>query len=300
MEDQKVTTEAEAVSNLALAAQGVVKVEVLEVDGTHYIFTENAAGGVDRHRIVPTDDYGHILAKPSRIRQGVTVETADSLVNYVRDFKVDGTRLFASISTNVILAVLDYHEGRTTAVADLGAEHSVGADDEGKADHADHTVTLRLPYSEEWGTWTGQDQKLMSQLDFARFIQENGVDILSPDRGDLLDIVRDLRGTRKKKFTGDLNLNGGDTSFEYEDRAEVSAKDSVAIPDAFTLRLPVFFGGELVELQAQLRHDVTQEGELKLGYKLLRRESVRQATFKAVVQDVADRSGAPAVYGTPK
>lgn len=298
MEDQtKVTTEAEAVSNLALAASGVVPIDAFEVGGVDFIAYKNAANGVTVERMAKRDDHGLLLDKPSHVAQAVTLETEDSLAQYVRDFKVDGTRLFAEIGANTIVAIIDYHEGRTSAVNDLGGEHSVSADDEGRADFTDHRATLKLPFSEQWGIWTGADGTLMDQLAFARFIHENQQDVEDPSGADLLEVVRDLRGSRTKRFTGDLNLNASGTSFEYEDRAGVSAKDSVTIPDAFVLRIPVYFGGQPVEVFAQLRHDVDDGGALKLGFKLLRRETVRQEAFQAVVEAVSTNAGVPAVYG---
>ena len=297
MEYQKVTTEAEAVSNLALAASGVVPIDAFEVGGVDFIAYKNATGGVTVERMVKRDDHGLLLDKPSHIAQGVVLETEGSLTQYVRDFKVDGTRLFAEIAANTIVAIIDYHEGRTSGVEDLGGEHSTSADDEGRADFTDHRATLKLPFSEQWATWTGADGILMDQLAFARFIHENQHDVADPSGADLLDLVKDLRGSRTKKFTGDLNLNASGTSFEYEDRAAVSAKDTLTIPDTFVLRIPVYFGGKPVEVFAQLRHDVNDGGALKLGFKLLRRETVRQEAFQAVVDAVSTDAGVPAVYG---
>ena len=302
MEDQKVTTEAEAVANLALAAQGVVPVEAFQIGEADYLAFKNERGGVVIQRMPKVDDHGMVIEAPARIAQGVVLETATSLVEYVRDFKRDGTRLFAEIAANTIVAIIDYHEGRTSGVEDLGGQHSTDADDKGTADFTDHRATLVLPFSEQWEIWKKADDKLMDQLDFARFVHENQQDVEDPTGADLLEVVRDLRGSRLKRFTGDMNLNASGTSFEYEDRAGVSAKDSVTIPDAFRLSIPVYFGGPCVSLFAQLRHDVDDSGRLKLGFKLLRAESVRQATFQAVVDDAAERAGVPAVYGkvTPR
>lgn len=298
------TTEAEAVTALAARALGTVAVDVLELDGRNHVFTteKTHSGETVRHEVLrPTDDHGLVGEKPSRVAGGVTVETQDSLVDYVRDFKGTGSRLFASISSNVIVAVLDYHAGRTDAVKDMGgesAEPDTLHDYVPEPDHGQHVATLRLPFSEEWQTWTGQDGKLVDQVMFARFIQENAPDIETPDAATLLEMVRDLRGSRSVKFTGEVNLNSDRDSFVYEDKVNVgSARGELVIPDAFTLRLPVFFGGESVTIQAQLRHDVGDNGKLALGFKLLRRESVRQATFRKLVDDVAGQAGVPVVYG---
>lgn len=302
-------TEAEAVTQLAMAAAGVVPVEVLDLGGRHHVFSTrtdmNGRQSVEHETIIPVDDHGNRTAKPLRIVQGVTVETEASLIDYVRDFKTAGSRMFAAISTNTIVAVLDFHEGRTTATLDMMnddektnvTDPAANPDFGGAPDFGQHTATLKLPYSEEWGVWTLASGSMKSQVDFARFIQENAPDISDPQAADVLDVVRDLRGSRQVKFTGVVNMNSNNDSFEYEDKTHVGAKDTLEIPDAFTLSIPVFFGGPKVKVQAQLRHEVNDEGRLKLGVKLLRAESIRQAAFMDVVENAGSESGVPVVYG---
>lgn len=298
-------TEAAAVANMALNAAGVVPVEIFELEGVTHAFTPklDATGrviGVQREVLPKRDQHGLLTDKPSRVAGAVTVETQDSLVDYVRDFKGTGTRLFASISSNAIVAVLDFHEGRTDGTADMG---SVTTPVDQLHDYAvvpdfgQHTATLKLAYSEEWKVWTQNSERMMDQLTFARFIVENGPDIESPDAATFKELVRDLRATRTKRFTGDVNMAAVRDGFTYEDRTDLRTQGTLEVPDGFTLRLPVYFGGQLVAVQAQLRYDVTEEGALVLGYKLLRAESVRQAVFKELVADVGSRSGCPVVYG---
>ncbi|MCH1933271.1 YfdQ family protein, partial [Shewanella sp. A25] len=66
-----------------------------------------------------------------------------------------------------------------------------------KAAHGAHVAAMALPYSEEWKAWTAIDGKLMPQREFARFIEENAVDVVAPSGADLLEVVRDLQAVRK-------------------------------------------------------------------------------------------------------
>jgi uncharacterized protein YfdQ (DUF2303 family) len=108
-----------------------------------------------------SDAYGLKLAKPKYIKQTVTIETADSLVDYVNRFKGADTVLFAEISSNRIVALVDYHAAKQAA-------------------HVAHRAKLELPFSEEWQLWTAISGKLMPQLEFARFLEENAADVRAP------------------------------------------------------------------------------------------------------------------------
>ena len=50
------------------------------------------------------DWFGLDLVEPSRISRKILIQTADSLVDYLATFKVDGTTLFADIARNRIVA----------------------------------------------------------------------------------------------------------------------------------------------------------------------------------------------------
>jgi uncharacterized protein YfdQ (DUF2303 family) len=261
-----------------------------------FLLTRDRTGGTSVVEIFPTDAHGHKTVKPSRIVQGVTLETLDSLITYVNDFKDHGSRLFASISKNSMTAVLDYHQGATSA---LGSDSEIhGAEDAGTADFGQNTATLSLPYSEEWTRWKNRDGLLMSQQDFARFLYENRQEIASPDSATIIDAVRDLRAARNVTFEADVSMMHDTESFVLKDATDVSRKTgTLDIPANFLLRLPVYFGGELVNVEAMLRTD-TSDGKLKVGVKLMRLENIRQEVFQRAVQLAATETGLPVVYGS--
>jgi ribose 5-phosphate isomerase len=103
-------TEAGAIAALAAKASGahVVKTD----DNREFLIVPS---GFSEKEV--SDAYGLKLAKPKYIKQTVTIETADSLVDYVNRFKGADTMLFAEISSNRIVALVDYHaaDGRRTS-----------------------------------------------------------------------------------------------------------------------------------------------------------------------------------------
>lgn len=276
-------TEADAVADLA--RKGVVEPQILTTEGGRvFLILPTEGGGATFEDVTP--DGAQLDADLKWIDQRVTLQTADSLADYTIRFgaKNEGTSLFADIDKNRIIAALDYH------VMDDGAE--------GNPARLSHSATLDLPFSVEWDTWTKVDGKLMGQLAFARFLEENAADIEVPSAADLLEACRDLQANRKVSFIKAVRTASNNENFEYSDETTAtSRKGGVEIPSEFQLRIPVYFGGETYALRAFLRWEVVEGGGLMLGVQLHNREHVRQFVFKEVVAGVAERTGFPAYFG---
>lgn len=265
------STEAGTIASLAAKASGAHVVK--SSDDREFLIVPN---GFSEKEV--SDAYGLKLAKPRYIKQTVTIETADSLVDYVCRFKGQDTVLFAEISANRIVALLDYH-------------------DKGEAAHVAHRAKLELPFSEEWTLWKGISGKLMGQLDFARFIEENAADIRAPSAGDLLDACRDLQVHRKVNFVKAVRTHSDNENFEYSEETNATTKKGdLELPTKFVLGLPVYFGDAETEVHAFLRWRL-DEGALTLGIQLHRVEHVRQAVFKQIVIYVASRTNCAAIFG---
>lgn len=273
--DTKTRSEAEVVAELAVEAAG--SVQSVKTEDGRLLFLLPAAGG--GFRVEDHSDPQRLIEPPPHIAQAVTLQTLDSLVEYGKRFCTADTVLFADIDRNSIRAVIDYH----------------GPD---KAARAAHSATMVLPYSVEWATWTGIDGKLMEQLEFARFLEENAGDVTAPSGADLLEACRDLQAVRKVNFIKAVRTSSDNESFEYTDETTASTKKGdVEIPTKFELAIPVYFGEGATPLQAFLRWRLEEGSGLKLGIKLHRAEHVRQAVFKQIVFGAADRIERPAVFG---
>ncbi len=267
-------TEAEVVAELAVKANVDPAYFVKSDDGREFLVMPN-----DHKSQEVTLLDALPLYEPHYIKQSAVVQTVDSLVDYVELYKGEHTLLFADIERNLILAQVDYH-----------------APD--KAGYLAHRATLQLAFSTEWIAWSSISSRLMEQLDFARFIEENGADVRAPSGADLLECVRDLQAHRKVNFVKAVRTASDNENFEYSDETTASSRKSGAIevPTKFQLGIPVYFGESDVELYAFLRWKL-DEGSLKLGIQLHRAEHVRQAVFAAIVSSIASRTGRPALFG---
>jgi uncharacterized protein YfdQ (DUF2303 family) len=265
------TTEAESIAALArkTAAPSTIKTE----DGREFLVF--AEGSTVREI---SDEHSLQVTLPRYIKQAVTLQTQDSLVDYVKKFKNADTLLFADIGANSIVGLIDYHAPT-------------------KAEHVAHKAALTLPFSEEWRIWTEISGKLKPQLEFARFLEENAADVRAPSAGELLDACRDLQVRRKVNFTKAVRTASDNENFEYSEETNTTTKKGgLELPTKFVLGLPVYFGEEDTEVQAFLRWRL-DEGSLTLGIQLHRVEHVRQAVFKQIVTAVAEATSCQVVFG---
>lgn len=270
------TNTAETIADLA--RQGMTAQIVTTKDGREFLITPD---GYERHDI--HEEHGLKRTMPGYLAQSVTLQTADSLVDYVNRFKGADTLLFADIAGNRILAAIDFH---TAAAKDKAPEVRRVA----------HRADLVLPFSEEWTLWRNISGHLKPQLEFARFIEENGADVTAPDAAELLEAVRDLQAKRNVNFTKAVRTSSDNENFEFTDETKATTKGGIELPTRFKLGIPVYFGEPDVELFAFLRWKLG-DGALTLGIALHRAEHVRQAVFKQIVQGVAERTGCVAVFG---
>lgn len=263
----------ETIAEMAREAVGATMITTS--DGRAFLVTKEGFEHVE-----VSDPHGLKRSSPIYISQAVTLETKDSLADYTNRFKSDATMLFATIADNRITAMIDYH----------------GAPD--KASNTAHRASMHLPFSEEWRVWTGISGKLMGQLEFARFVEENAADVVAPSGAELLEAVRDLQAHRKVNFVKAVRTASDNENFEYTDETEARTKGGVEVPTKFKLSVPVYFGEPPTELYAFLRWKL-DDGVLTLGVQLHRAEHVRQAVFRQIMVTVGERTGCPVVFGKP-
>jgi len=264
--------DAQTIADLAVKAKGQPTTIVTEGKREFMILPH----GYTHHEVTPAHSLDVNL--PKRINQAVTLQNADALVEYLNRFKGDDSLLFADIQRSLIVAAIDYHA-------------------KAKASLVTHKASLQLTFSEQWKIWTEASGKLIPQLEFARFIEENAPDIKAPDAATLLESVRDLQARRSVNFIAAVRTQSDNENFEFHDNTEARTKGDLELPTKFVLGIPVYFGEPDGEVQAFLRWKL-DDGKLLLGIKLHRLEHIRQAAFKVILASMHDRSGVLPVFGT--
>jgi uncharacterized protein YfdQ (DUF2303 family) len=224
--------------------------------------------------------------RPHRIKQAVEVWDAASFIEYFLEFRDAASRVFADVNAATVTAVLDYHEGATEEPA--------------APRWGSHKLTLSLKKSPEWLLWIASNKKTMDQDTFATFIEDNAPDIVDPSAATMKEIASDLHETHEMTFAGKAATPNGSQkiSFTQENKSSFGKADAT-VPESFKVGIPVYVGGERVQLVARLRWRVAG-GKATFWYDLLRADAAERAAFDATRAQVAEAIGAPIISGVAR
>lgn len=205
-----------------------------------------------------------------RVRQRVSVLTAESFIAYWTRFAKEDSVIFADETTGTYVAIIDYHTAQNSPR------------------FCQHAVAYQAQNSLEWKTWTGSDGKAMPQADFARFIEDNYVDVKNPPHADMVAIATSLKAKKSVEFASAVDLQTGEVQFVYQESIRGSAEKrqgQFKVPEVFTIFVPVLLGDVRVEVQARLRYRI-EEGKLRMWYDLHRPEHAKVAAIQRATQAI--------------
>jgi uncharacterized protein YfdQ (DUF2303 family) len=214
------------------------------------------------------EDISKLLPPPSRIRQRVELLTLGAFTDYVAKFKGAESIVFADETAAHYEAVLDYHSAANTLRGSC-----------------DHVARYTCPQSDQWKLWSGSNSKAVSQVEFARFLEDNLPDITTPPAADFLQLVLQLQIHKAATFVSDIRLDNGQTRLRYEETIRNDTKQGdLQIPDAFVISVPVFVDGARYALKCRLRYRL-DDSKLRMWYELERPMDV----FRTAVKEVSDK-----------
>lgn len=271
------------------AREGIEPTVLLDVDSHHLVALVDANGA--RLQTVDVEQWG---SRPTRKRGSLTHHTGASLARYVNAHQEGtATALYADVEARRVVAVLNDHEQHSTYEPDGNA--GVVGEEPG---WGDHRATLALRHSPEWKAWTARDGQLGDQTGFAIHVDERLVDIVDPPGADLLELIQTFQANTDVAFRSAVRLDSGETQLRYEETIDAKAgrAGDMTIPNEFTLRLRPFEGSEAVEVRARLRYRV-REGQLSIGYQLIRPEDVIREAFDEVLAFIETDTGIEAYRG---
>jgi len=255
------------------------------------------------------------LPAPER-RSGITNHTdLSSFIDYVNRFKSAPTVVFArnNRAEPKLLALFNHHpEGG----------------DESQAGHGDHRALYHFPLSDEWKVWQGKNKTMMTQGEFAEFVEERFLDIVPPatemsgDTGEVKlrlapDVLRLLAATNGRCATPaemfalsrglrvhaedqveqKVDLQSGEGALVYRSEHKNEAGEKVNVPQLFQIGIPVFDRGPAYVMVARLRYRIAG-GSVKWSYHLHRADLVFDDAFNEAVARTRSDAEVPVFIGT--
>lgn len=237
--------------------------------------------------VMPNLIYNEHNERPERIKANVQVFDVPSFCKYWTDFGDGNSRCFADESKLTITTIIDYHEDDTT----------LGADGDVLPRWCQHRVSLALQQSEEWKVWIAGNNKILTQQQFAEFLEQNSMDISAPAPGAMMEIARDLVATVESDFSAGIRMQDGQVKFKWSETVNAKmGSGTLQIPEHFTITIPVFVGGPRVDVKALFRFRV-KEGKLTMWYTLVRPDEARRAAFGEARTTIADTMNRPILNG---
>lgn len=226
---------------------------------------------------------------PRRKTGSVTITQHDSFTDYLAKHALPETEVWADIDKDRVVAVINAH-----------GPASGDPDDEGTAGWGDHRATLQLVPTQDWRDWTGNSGKMVSQTEFAEFVEQHLPNFVRPSAADMLELAQTIKGNTKVSFESSKRVKSGETAIEWREDTTAAAgkKGTLEIPDTIDLGMQVYEGGAPYKLTARFRYRIGG-GQLALGYVLERAGDVKRDSFGQVVGQVAADTGREVWHGTP-
>jgi uncharacterized protein YfdQ (DUF2303 family) len=219
--------------------------------------------------------------KPYRQHGTVYFTDAQSLIAYLARFDLSNLSLWANSDKGRIEAVINDHQAKTPQ-------------------WGDHRGIVSLRQTEDWKHWLSQDGKYLGQQEFAEHIEDGLPAITRPAAADMLEVAQSLQAKSGVQIKSTKRL-GGEIEFAYEETATAKAGQTgkLEVPDTFDLALAPYDGTPPADITARLRWRLAN-GQLLIGYRLIRPAECAQAAFDALTTMVGKETGTTVMNGTPR
>lgn len=238
------------------------------------------------------DSLERLLPQPVRKRAKVVCTDAPGFIGYLKKHAdLEFTMIYATITSEasvfILIAVLD--------------DHGFGVGE--AANWREHICRFAPSVSVEWTRWASKDRKVMSQADFAAFLEDNRCDVASvegmPDGAQILEMALAFEATAEKRLRSKINLGNGGISLEYVDEENDKTRTSMRFFERFTIGLPVFEGSRSAyPLEARLKYR-NNSGKLSFWYELVRPDKVFKAAVDEIINAVSEETGLSLIAGNP-
>lgn len=232
---------------------------------------------------------------PARRTGRRSFEELASFIDAVNRWKIAGnTIVWARAATGGGTLVAVFNDAPPTTAEDGVAPLGAWGDD---------AAVYTTPISTELGAWIANNGKAMTQDAFGDWIESRLADLALvrderslPAPTDVLTMARDLQIRTKGEFVRQIDRVTGAGALIVRDEREST---STPIYRGFIVRVPIFRGGQLREIEARIRFGLEDGKRPVFRYELYRLDDLIREEFNHVRDTVrAACEGVPVFAGS--
>jgi uncharacterized protein YfdQ (DUF2303 family) len=229
-------------------------------------------------------------ACPRRKKSTVSLDDDTGYIDYIKRH--------GAPDLTTIWCDADYEKGRIGYTCVLN-DH---AGDEGGQEWRDHIARFTPAQSVEWKRWIDKDGKVMDQLEFATFIENNLADIATteglPSGTDMLHMSTNLEITQDSSIKSAIRMQSGGVRISYIEDENAETAKFMEVYSQFAIGIPVFRGSDAYQVNARLKYRLNG-GKLKFWYELIRADKVMEASAKSLTVKIQEQTTFPIFHGNP-
>lgn len=264
MTEDKTNTEADAIAELARAQTTVIP---STIDGFRRVVLH------DDTEIYPEDDE-HLFEHPRRARGDRQVHTLESFLELLSDLRTGASTVW--VAPDSIVAVLN----------DDRKEFAGWRDDR---------IQFVPRKTSDYKKWLEVDGVPMSQIDFARLIDEHASTIASPATAELMELAEAFSASINATFRRGERLKDGSRQIMFTEEVDTG---EMIVPDELSLAIrPYIDSAEAFSITAKLSFKISRDGDLKFTLRLANLEDLQEALQNDFYTELDSSAAAPVYRG---
>jgi uncharacterized protein YfdQ (DUF2303 family) len=145
-----------------------------------------------------------------------------------------------------------------------------------------------------------QNKKQLTQVDFARFLEDNLPDIVEPEGATLLEVALTFEAKKDVEFASGVRLQNGQIQFQYNEVIRGAAqKGTLEVPEQFVLGIPIHVGGPAYRIPVRFRWRL-HEGKAVFWYEIVRPHRYVEDALREIRERIGQETGIDVLAGIAK
>lgn len=235
---------------------------------------------------------------PEALKGHTSLHKCQSFIDYTNRYKAESSAIFYNQDDQKVTCIFD------CATISMPS-------------YERHTADYAFPFSDELKEWKEHDGDVMSQVDFAFFIEKNVLDLADPDKtaesealkeirlrigghfaavSKMVELSRGISIHSDERATVKYDPNTGESTVDFSSEHTDAAGDKVKVPNMFLIVIPILKGGKAYQLPCRLRHRL-KNGQIIWWYEVIDLDKAIEAAINEELDQIKDKIGLPVFYG---